>query len=54
MGYNTKSAAKFVQTGIFTTPSLPDSIYALSYVCIRDVTHKPAAGLYCDIDLKIA
>jgi len=45
-----QSAFKLVQTGIFRTSSLPDSFYALSYVCIRDVvTHEPSADFYCKL-----
>jgi len=29
---------------------LPEPVYALRYVCIRDVTHTvPSAGLYCEL-----
>jgi len=50
MGHSTKYAVKLVQTGIFRTSSLPNSINALSYVCIGDVvTHKLSAGLYCQL-----
>jgi len=53
VGHRTKLAVKLVQTGIFKTSSLPDSSYALSYVCIRDVvTHKPSVGLYCKLIWK--
>jgi len=49
VGHSIKSAAKLVQTGILRTSSLPDSTYALPYVCSRDDTHKPSAGLYCKL-----